>query len=221
MCLYCKSLVSDRLHPCHPLSQNIFARGLGGYLSDKANAKLKMRGRILVQAALLILEGVCIFVFAEMGHLAASVVMLTIFSIFVQGAEGSTYGIVPYVNRVAPGAVAGIVGAGGPTGAVSFGLVFRQLPDDPEKAFRIMGGVVLASGIMSVLINIKGHRGLLFGKDVDLGGKIQLPVGEDLELAEDDEAKAAGAEGAATNDEGGAEGEAPKTEACAEGTESQ
>jgi NNP family nitrate/nitrite transporter-like MFS transporter len=84
-----------------------------------------MRGRILVQATLLILEGACILVFAEMGNLPASVVMLTIFSIFVQGAEGSTYGIVPYVNRASPGAVAGIVGAGGPTGAVCFGLIFR------------------------------------------------------------------------------------------------
>lgn len=97
---------------------NLFARGLGGFASDKASAKLKMRGRILVQMGLLILEGICIFIFAEMGNLAASIVMLTIFSIFVQGAEGSTYGIVPYVNTASPGAVAGIVGAGGPTGAV-------------------------------------------------------------------------------------------------------
>ncbi|KAL7532013.1 hypothetical protein ACHAXR_004373 [Thalassiosira sp. AJA248-18] len=155
---------------------NIFARGLGGWSSDKANAKMNMRGRILVQAVLLILEGVCIFIFAEMGNLAASIVMLTVFSIFVQGAEGSTYGIVPYVNRVSPGAVAGIVGAGGPTGAVSFGLIFRQLPEDPEKAFRIMAGVVLASGFLCLLFNIKGHRGLLFGKDTDFATKLQIPV---------------------------------------------
>jgi len=166
--------------------QNIFARGLGGWASDKANGKLRMRGRILVQAALLILEGCCIFIFAEMGNLAASVVMLTVFSIFVQGAEGSTYGIVPYVNRVSPGAVAGIVGAGGPTGAVSFGLIFRQLPEDPEMAFRVMAGVVLASGVMCLFINIKGHRGLLFGSDEDLSNlsKIQLPVA-DVDANED------------------------------------
>lgn len=148
---------------------------MGGWSSDKANAKLKMRGRILVQAVLLIFEGICIFIFAEMGNLAASVVMLTIFSIFVQGAEGSTYGIVPYVNKVAPGAVAGIVGAGGPTGAVCFGLIFRQMPDDPEMAFRIVAGVVVVSGIMSLFFNIKGHRGLLFGKDMG-DTKIQIPL---------------------------------------------
>lgn len=141
-----------------------------------------MRGRILVQLVLLVCEGVCIFIFAEMNNLAASVVMLTVFSIFVQGAEGSTYGIVPYVNRVSPGAVAGIVGAGGPTGAVCFGLVFRQLPEDPEKAFRIMAGIVLCSGVASALITIKGHRGLLFGKDSDLAAaKLQIPVAEEGE----------------------------------------
>eukprot|EP00581_Thalassiosira_minuscula_P016633 CAMPEP_0183725158 /NCGR_PEP_ID=MMETSP0737-20130205/19659_1 /TAXON_ID=385413 /ORGANISM="Thalassiosira miniscula, Strain CCMP1093" /LENGTH=493 /DNA_ID=CAMNT_0025956005 /DNA_START=89 /DNA_END=1570 /DNA_ORIENTATION=- len=157
---------------------NLFARGLGGWSSDKANGKMRMRGRILVQTVLLLLEGACIFIFAEMNNLAASIIMLTIFSIFVQGAEGSTYGIVPYVNRASPGAVAGIVGAGGPTGAVCFGLVFRQLPDAPQTAFRIMAGVVLVSGVMCLLFNIKGHRGLLFGKDVDLADltKLQIPV---------------------------------------------
>jgi NNP family nitrate/nitrite transporter-like MFS transporter len=157
---------------------NLFARGVGGWSSDKANGKLKMRGRILVQATLLILEGACILVFAEMGNLPASVVMLTIFSIFVQGAEGSTYGIVPYVNRASPGAVAGIVGAGGPTGAVCFGLIFRSLPDDAEMAFRIMAGVVLASGVSCALITIKGHRGLLFGTEAD-HTKLQVPMPEE------------------------------------------
>jgi len=57
-----------------------------------------MRGCILAQLALLVCEG-CI-IFAEMGHLVASAVMLSIFSIFEQGSEQSTYGNVPYINRV-------------------------------------------------------------------------------------------------------------------------
>ena len=88
---------------------NIFARGLGGYCSDKANEKIGMKGRIWVQLILLLLEGICILIFAVMDSLWAAILMLTLFSVFVQGAEGSTYGIVPYVNPVAPGAVAGIV----------------------------------------------------------------------------------------------------------------
>lgn len=157
---------------------NLFARGLGGWSSDKANNKLKMRGRILVQMVLLIAEGCCILIFAEMGSLPLSIVMLTVFSIFVQGAEGSTYGIVPYVNRASPGSVAGIVGAGGPTGAVTFGLIFRALPEDAKRAFQIMAGVVLASGVSCSLITIKGHKGLLFGKEVD-HTKLQVPAAEE------------------------------------------
>jgi len=157
---------------------NLFARGIGGYASDWAMNKMKMRGRILVQALFLLLEGVCIFIFVEMTSLAGSIIMLTIFSIFVQAAEGSTYGVVPYVNAKATGSVAGIVGAGGPTGAVSFGLIFRQLA--PRTAFSVMAGIVLASGVLSVLITIKNHRGILFGADRD-GDTIIVPRMEEDE----------------------------------------
>jgi len=137
---------------------NIFARGLGGYVSDKLNEKLGMKGRIWTQFILLFLEGVCIILFAAMNNLYAAIVVLTIFSIFVQGAEGSTYGIVPYVNPVAPGAVAGIVGAGGPSGAVAFGFGFMFLAT--RKAYFLMGGLVILSSFTCFLINIKGHGGI-------------------------------------------------------------
>jgi len=50
------------------------------------------------------------------------VLIIVIFSSFVQAAEGSSYGIVPYVNPPVTGSIDGIVGAGGNTGAVCFGL---------------------------------------------------------------------------------------------------
>jgi NNP family nitrate/nitrite transporter-like MFS transporter len=143
---------------------NIFARGLGGFTSDKFMQRLGMRGRIIWQMTTLLLEGITIFIFAMVEELWAAILLLTLFSIFVQAAEGSTYGIVPYVNRSAPGAVAGIVGAGGPTGAVLFGLGFRQLPNSRDAYF-LMASVVVFSGLLSVFINIKGHRGLLCGED--------------------------------------------------------
>jgi len=144
---------------------NIFARGIGGFMSDKASARIGMRGRILVQMVFLFLEGICIFIFAVMETLWAAILLLTIFSIFVQAAEGSTYGIVPYVNPKASGAVSGIVGAGGPSGAVLFGLGFRQLISNPKHPYFLMAGVVIFSGLLSFVLVIKGHRGLLFGKD--------------------------------------------------------
>jgi NNP family nitrate/nitrite transporter-like MFS transporter len=85
---------------------------------------------------------------------------------FVQAAEGSTYAIVPYVDPPSTGSIAGIVGAGGNVGAVGFGMAFRQLSDDRD-AFIIMGCVILACALTTVLITVKGHRGILFGKDAE------------------------------------------------------
>lgn len=142
---------------------NLFARGIGGFISDKANSKMGMRGRLIWQSALLIVEGVMIFIFANTKSLAAAIVIMVIFSTIVQSAEGSTYGIVPYVNPPVTGSIAGVVGAGGNVGAVCFGLGFRQM--DTLSAFYLMAGCVLGSGILSVFICIKGHAGLFAGQD--------------------------------------------------------
>ena len=145
---------------------NLFARGVGGWLSDKANAKMGMRGRLWWQTICLILEGIMVFIFANSKSLAASIVVMVIFSSFVQAAEGSTYGIVPYVNPAATGSIAGIVGAGGNVGAVCFGMCFRQLNYIP--AFRWMGGGILFSAILSAFVMIKGHASMFFGSDSDV-----------------------------------------------------
>ena len=142
---------------------NIFARALGGYASDKCMAKMGMRGRIICQAIILIVEGCLIFAFASTKNLGLAIFLLTLFSVFVQAAEGSTYGIVPYVNTSATGSVAGIVGAGGPTGAVLFGLGFRQIAD-VKQAYFLMAAVVVASGVSCLFIHIKGHPRLFLRK---------------------------------------------------------
>ena len=162
---------------------NIFARGLGGFTSDKFMNKYGMRGRIIWQATTLIMEGICIFLFASVDALWAAILLLTIFSIFVQAAEGSTYGIVPYVNTAAPGAVSGIVGAGGPTGAVVFGFFFRQI-SNVKTAYYFMAGLVVLSGLSCLLICIKGHCGLLYGTDDGERPALELPEAEDLEVDE-------------------------------------
>jgi NNP family nitrate/nitrite transporter-like MFS transporter len=140
---------------------NIFARGLGGFVSDKAMSKIGMKGRLLTQMMFLLLEGACIFIFSLMEDLWSAVLMLTIFSIFVQAAEGSTYGIVPYVDPAAPGAVSGIVGAGGPSGAVAFGFGFLFL-SKIRDAYMLMASGVIVAGLLSLFINIKGHGGIFF-----------------------------------------------------------
>mmetsp|Transcript_4337 Transcript_4337/g.7979 ORF Transcript_4337/g.7979 Transcript_4337/m.7979 type:complete len:584 (+) Transcript_4337:510-2261(+) len=142
---------------------NIFARGLGGYCSDRANAKCGMRGRLWVQTGCLAAEGALVLFFAQTQSLTSAVVVMIFFSLFVQAAEGSTYGIVPYVDPPSTGVIAGIVGAGGNTGAVCFSIGFRQL--DYKNAFAIMGFSTLAVAFFSLFILIKGHAGMFCGKD--------------------------------------------------------
>ena len=167
---------------------NLFARGVGGFVSDKANAKMGMRGRLWWQTICLVLEGIMVLIFANSNSLAASIVVMVIFSSFVQAAEGSSYGIVPYVNPPATGSIAGIVGAGGNTGAVAFGLGFRQL--DYYQAFILMGSCIIASGALSLFICIKGHAGLVTGQDseeaIAAWKKLGAPASTTLQVPEPD-----------------------------------
>jgi len=141
---------------------NLFARGLGGFTSDKFNSKMGMRGRLIWQTFCLVIEGIMVFAFSRTKSLGLAICVLIVFSSFVQAAEGSTYGIVPYVDPPSTGSIAGIVGAGGNTGAVCFGLCFRQL-DNIESAFSIMGISVLGSALLTFLIRIDGHRSICCG----------------------------------------------------------
>jgi len=139
---------------------NLFARGLGGFLSDKANARWGMRGRLGWQSFVLLMEGAMVVIFANSSTLASSISVLVFFSIFVQAAEGSTYGIVPYVNPRITGTVSGIIGAGGNVGAVVFGFFFRQL--DAKDAFMIMGSIIMSTSILSIFIFIPGEAAFMF-----------------------------------------------------------
>mmetsp|Transcript_18675 Transcript_18675/g.46354 ORF Transcript_18675/g.46354 Transcript_18675/m.46354 type:complete len:480 (+) Transcript_18675:70-1509(+) len=142
---------------------NLFARGLGGFFSDAGNKYMGMRGRIVAHTLCLVAEGVLVLVFAQTKSLGAAIAVMVFFSLFVQAAEGTSYGIVPYVDPPATGAISGIVGAGGNTGAVCFGLGFRNL--EYKTAFMLMGFVILGSSVLSLGIVIKGHSSLVCGGD--------------------------------------------------------
>ena len=142
---------------------NLFARGIGGFCSDIASANFGMRGRLWIQFVTLVAEGGLVCLFSLTDTLATAIVVMVFFSIFVQAAEGSTYGIVPYVDYSVTGSIAGVVGAGGNVGGVIFSLFFREF--DNHRAFLWMGFIVLASSLLTVFIAISGHRALLCGLD--------------------------------------------------------
>lgn len=104
---------------------NLFARTLGGFFSDLFARHRGLRGRVQFLFLALFVEGLALILFSQMTVLALAIGTMVFFSLFVQMSEGATYGLVPFMNKKALGAVAGIVGAGGNAGAVAAGFLFK------------------------------------------------------------------------------------------------
>jgi len=121
---------------------NIFARSLGGYVSDRFVIRRGLRGRVQWLFIALALEGVALIFFSQMRVIALAIPIMIVFSLFVQMSEGATYSIVPFINKKALGSVAGIVGAGGNMGAVAAAYLFRSESLSYPQALLILGGLV-------------------------------------------------------------------------------
>lgn len=130
---------------------NIFARALGGIASDKVGKKFGMRGKGLLLAAMLLLEGCGLLIFAQAGSLAMAIVSMLTFAMFLKMSNGATYGIVPFVNTKNVGLVSGIVGAGGNVGGMMFGFLFKSETITYVQAFTYIGYIVI---VISVIILI-------------------------------------------------------------------
>lgn len=132
---------------------NLFARSLGGILSDFMAAKYGMRGRLWAFFVVQFLNGCFFVVFSRIDMLGLAIPMLLMFSLFVQMSEGATFGIVPFVDPPATGAVSGIVGAGGNFGAVIGGfLVNSDKKNGLSDGFFILGFCVIASSFLIMLL---------------------------------------------------------------------
>lgn len=105
---------------------NIFARALGGIVSDKVNKTQGLRGRTWVLGSGLFLAGLGIVAFSFMNTLILAIAALVFFALFVKMGNGATYSVVPYVNKRGIGMVSGVVGAGGNLGAMLMGFVLKM-----------------------------------------------------------------------------------------------
>ena len=64
----------------------LYARALGGYLSDVLFEALSLRGRLLAQFGCMLVQGLLNVVFARMDTLGASVGTMVLFSVLVQAS---------------------------------------------------------------------------------------------------------------------------------------
>lgn len=131
---------------------NIFARTLGGVIGDKWGLKWGLRGRAWFLGLILFLEGLALMLFSQQEVLPLAIATLILFSLCVQMSEGATYSVVPFINKRALGAVAGIVGAGGNAGAVAAGFLFRAEGLSWPQALLILGAVVTLTSFLAFAV---------------------------------------------------------------------
>ncbi|MCZ2471401.1 MFS transporter [Aquirufa ecclesiirivi] len=127
---------------------NIFARALGGIFADKVGKTYGMRGKGLLLASVLLLEGLGLIMFANAGNLTLALLSMIGFALFLKMANGATYAITPFVNAKNVGLVSGIVGAGGNVGGMLFGFLFKSENITYMQAFAYIGLIVIAISVI-------------------------------------------------------------------------
>jgi MFS transporter, NNP family, nitrate/nitrite transporter len=132
---------------------NLFARPVGGLLSDSmGNRKRTM---------LIYMIGIAIG-FLAMGFINSSwplwvAVAITITcSLFVQGAEGATFAVIPFIKKNMTGQISGMAGAYGNVGAVVY-LVIYSLVDAQTFFYILSAGA--AFSFLYCLIFLKEPKG--------------------------------------------------------------
>jgi len=120
---------------------NLFARPMGGWMSDRLGSRKRTLGVLVLGLAV---------GYALMGLLdgtwpmVACLALVMACSFCVQAGEGAVHAIVPLVKRRVTGQIAGMVGAYGTAGAVGFLTVFSVV-EDPSVFFFVIAGCALVS----------------------------------------------------------------------------
>lgn len=134
---------------------NLFARALGGIVSDRVGRRWGLRGKGLLLAGVLLLEGIGLVAFASAGSFALAIAWMLSFALFLKMANGATYGIVPFVNEKNIGLISGVVGAGGNLGGMLFGFLFKSESISYVQAFTYIGVSVM---IVSLVVLVTRFR---------------------------------------------------------------
>lgn len=129
----------------------LFARALGGYISDKIAITKGLDGRTIILFVLILLEGAGLLIFSSMQTPMLAIIAMTFFGLFTHMACGATYALVPFIDRNSLGGVAGIIGAGGNVGAVAAGFLLKGMVDI-QTALHVIGILVMISSVCVIVI---------------------------------------------------------------------
>ena len=129
----------------------LFARALGGISSDRIARRFGLDGRTWLLFGLMVGEGVGLLAFSTMDSVGLAVAAMLAFGLFTHMACGSTYALVPFIDRKALGGVAGIIGAGGNIGAVGAGFLVKATGNLPQALY-LLGWIVLACAVCAAAV---------------------------------------------------------------------
>ena len=122
---------------------NLFARPMGGLVSDRfGNRRFVMMAYMFGIGVGAVLMGLL-----DSGWPLVIAIAFTIFfSLFVQGAEGATFGIIPSIKRRVTGQISGMAGAYGNVGAVFYLFIFMYVT--PSQFFFIIAAGAFVSWVI-------------------------------------------------------------------------
>lgn len=135
----------------------LFARALGGIVSDRVAAKRGLDARTQLLCVLMMGEGLGLFGFAHAGSVPVAILAMLGFGLFTHMACGATYALVPFIDRRALGGVAGIIGAGGNAGAVAAGFLLKGMADT-QATLSILGVLVALSAICAIAVRFSAEH---------------------------------------------------------------
>lgn len=129
----------------------LFARALGGMVSDKLAHSKGLDGRTRWLFALILAEGVGLMAFANAGNAHLAFITMIVFGLFTHMACGATYSLTPFINNKAKGGVSGIIGAGGNVGAVLAGFLMKG-SDTTQSGLSTLGLLVTISAVCAIAV---------------------------------------------------------------------
>lgn len=160
---------------------NLFARPLGGYLSDKMGSRkvtmLMYMVGITIGFFLMGLiskyngtspEGATLLapMFEGNWWIVSSVIITMFCSLFVQGAEGATFAMIPTIKKDLTGRIAGMAGAYGNVGAVTYLFILTMVD---YKTFFYILSVGAGISVLACMFLLKEPKGS-FGEEEEAEG---------------------------------------------------
>ncbi|WP_043113455.1 MFS transporter [Solimonas soli] len=135
----------------------LFARAVGGIISDRVARIKGLDARTLLLFVLMLGEGLGLMWFSTTETAAMAVIAMLAFGLCTHMACGATYALVPFIDRKSLGGVAGIIGAGGNVGAVAAGFVLKGT-GDVAHTFALLGGFVTVASLCAIAVRFSAEH---------------------------------------------------------------